>query len=171
MNHTDRKYRKLQASTISELLVLMIISGIILISVFNGFDSFQVIRSRITNGLNNRMAYIEGYYEMENIISLTDSIISHGEILELFRSGEKWIHIAVSDSLLLLYDEPSSYKDTLMKHVSGYSLYPNGERENLIDSLHIINNGQRFCFWILYNQNKQVEDEISKILNFNNDED
>ena len=119
------KKEVLIASTLVEGLIVMIISGIIFLSVFEGVGMIRKVTSRMIVRLNSHCGLQEKYFELDGLFRECDSILNQNERLDFYRKGIIHETIGYRDSLLVL--TRGEFTDTLFKRVNGWRLVRNGE--------------------------------------------
>ena len=135
-----KKQRHIQASTLSEMLIVLILSGIVLLSVFDGFSLFQRLLLRIQGRLDQSIERMDGYYRLESLFMGSDSIRGDASRLELYRLGIIRDEILIDDSLLIASRPEEGVKpDTLLNRVREYKILTNEDYPERIDSLLIQN--------------------------------
>lgn len=128
---------KYSASTLPELLIVIILSGILFLMLFDGLN----IVNKYGNMLNKRLATkAELFYShsiLERLLEETDSIRYYSEEnkLSFYKSGEiKRIILIDSCGLCVVNGE---LKDTLFTTEFSYQLHSANESETDIDSITI----------------------------------
>lgn len=94
---------RMKASTIIELLIVMIITGIVIGLTFEGVDIFRRYSRKITNEIVTRNDLLNQYLSLQTIIGKSDSLTLHKELVQLHRKGTVFGELSVEDSLLLLH--------------------------------------------------------------------
>lgn len=82
------KNTKLRATTLVELLVVMIIMGIIILALFNGVLLFKKFSLNITQGYSKVHDELLNYEKVENLFFESDSIILDNQIYTFYCKGE-----------------------------------------------------------------------------------
>lgn len=158
------KKRMLAASTLSEMLVVMILTGIILMGVFDGFSLLEKLLFRIQGKLEKTMVNTESVYRLESLFSSSDSICGSIVRLEFFRQGEVRHVVELSDSLLIVFKQESILRpDTLFRKVSLPQVVKNPDNPVWIDSLFFMNDTTKLCFGSFPKQELLAESEARKI--------
>lgn len=128
--------KRLKASTLIELLLTMIISGIIFLLVFEGVEIIKKINFSVNNRLtdNERMLYSHQFIEylMEN----ADSVIQQDNNLLFFREGFASDSLSIEPSSFILKSKGS--KDTLFQNYIDYRILFVLETQTQVDSLFIV---------------------------------
>lgn len=94
---------RMKASTIIELLIVMIITGIVIGLTFEGVDIFRRYSRKITNEIVTRNDLLNQYLSLQTIIGKSDSLTLYKELVQLHRKGTVFGELSVEDSLLLLH--------------------------------------------------------------------
>ncbi len=157
MSENTIKY-SVTGSTLVELLILMIITGIIFIGVFEGFMLFDRMRRNITGRIVENMSLIGNYEALGHMFSVSDSIRRDSDTLRLFRYGGIWRNILIGDSLLLC-SEKSGAGDTLMKNITSHELIFNTLNPASVDSLILSFGNRRMGFGIRRDPSLSMEQE------------
>lgn len=94
---------RMKASTIIELLIVMIITGIVIGLTFEGVDIFRRYSRKITNEIVTRNDLLNQYLSLQTIIGKSDSLTLSHDAVCLHRKGTVFGELSVEDSLLLLH--------------------------------------------------------------------
>ncbi len=120
--------KRLKASTLPEVLVLLVIGGILLLGVTDGLNLF----SRLGNALSGRISagseFQTNYEHLSLLTASADSLLSRRGVLEVYRTGLPTATLRREDSLLLLHLE--SFTDTLFRSLTAWDTLraePSGE--------------------------------------------
>lgn len=106
----------LRALTLTEVLVVMLIAGILFLSVMEGMWLFRRQTDSIVTRITRNLRFYEGYYRLEDIITSTDSIASIGGDRILCRkSPSENITLFLCDSVLIA--NYRNHTDTLFTRV------------------------------------------------------
>jgi hypothetical protein len=154
--------RKLRASTLTELLVVMILSGIVLLSVFDGLSLFEKLFRRFSGELDASMARMEGFYRLESLFDGADSIRREAETFLFYREGEPWKELSVSDSLLVVSQDDLG-EDTLLRRISAWRTIPDAESAGWIDSLILIHDTTTLRFGMNRSPHRNATMEIETL--------
>ena len=107
----------LRASTLTELLVVMVVTSILLLTVTDGLNLFR----RYSQIISNRIAYNS---EMWDYYCRLEALVSSADSLQLRPSGDVAVYkendvvsLSVRDSMLFVSDK--NVKDTLFRTVAG----------------------------------------------------
>lgn len=107
----------LKASTLAELLVVMVVTSILLLSVTDGLTLFGRYTRLITEKVTRNGEVWEGYCHLESLVASSDSLalMPSGRI-EVYQAGVA-AELSVGDSVLSFSREGK--KDTLLCSVAG----------------------------------------------------
>lgn len=128
---------KLRATTLPELLIVIILSGILFIFLFEGMNIVNKYNHMLCNRLlaKNELFYSHSTFEI--LMEETDSIRTIDEIdsLYFYKNGEV-MRTLIFDScgLCISYKE---LKDTLFSYNLSWELFANAEHHHEIDSIII----------------------------------
>lgn len=133
-----KRGRDLRASTLAETLVVMILAGIVLLSVFDGLDLFGKMLRRVQGRIERTMEHGEGFYRLRTLFAGCDSIRGGAERMALYRQGVVSEEIVIGDSLLIVRRPAAeTAPDTLFDKVSDPRIVRNPENPERIDSLYV----------------------------------
>ncbi len=106
----------LPASTLVEVLILMILSGVVFLSVMDGFGLLNRFLDRTSQRIAERTEQYAGYFRTVDLAGDSDSLISEGErTLALYRKGGIHARLSLADSALIVRQDERS--DTLLRNV------------------------------------------------------
>lgn len=130
-----------RASTLPELLVVMIISGILFIAVIDVLSLVRRYFSATAAKLGANYDFYNGFYLLEDMVANADSVSRSGETLELFSSGgnKKVLRLTLDSELLLLHD---GMADTLLRDIAAISASAGGHRTDSVAIVMMAENGQ-----------------------------
>lgn len=132
--------RSLRASTLTELLVVMILSGVVLMGVFDGLSLFDTLRRRLIGGMEGHIARMEGLYRLETLLAAADSARVERGAVQLYRRGDRWRRLTIADSLLSA-DLGAGGRDTLLGRIASWRTVAAPEGGDRIDSLILVREG------------------------------
>jgi len=123
------------ASTLVEMLIVIIVSGILFIALFHGVDLVR----RYTNRLNKRLAVgnslLDSYRQLDHLFLSCDSVTASIGIFCFYKSGERLALVEHRDSLLVC--TRSIGVDTLFRGVEEIRMVPVWNIPVLVDSLGV----------------------------------
>ena len=97
---------RLSASTLIEVLILMILSGIVFLSVMEGFGLLRRFLDRTSQRIAERTEQYAGYFHTADLAGDSDSLLAENEgRLALYRRGTVHARVVLSDSALVVYRE------------------------------------------------------------------
>lgn len=141
------KTRYLRAFTLSELLIVMIISGIILFSAFEGISLIRRHTNRLSSQFNSGQDILTHYRLLEAIIARSDSLHTVADSLLLYRQGNKpLVLLHRGTSFIIAYPDFPERADTLFREVSAIrtaSRYAYGKRSDTL-FIHLEYSGKAF---------------------------
>ncbi len=127
---------KLRASTLAEMLVVILVSAVVLAAVMDGMGIF----GRYTSGLAVRIGegsrFRESYYLLEHMTSTADSLTEEEGRIAAWRGGQQAGVLYQRDSLLLVLRRQRT--DTLFSGLASFVAYPlnrEGQPDSLVVSL------------------------------------
>lgn len=167
--HKKRKH-SLRASTLTEMLVVMILSGIILLSVFDGLGLFEKLLRRFSGELDRSIARMEGFYRLESLFADADSLCQEEDVLVFYRAGESGWRIVRQDSLLVA-EYPDRPDDTLFRKIADWSTIPAAENNGAIDSLILVHDTTILRFGVNRSPHRNAVREIETLEKQYRDED
>lgn len=128
---------RLPASTLVEVLILMIISGIVFLSVMDGIGLLRRFLDRTSLRIAERTDQYAGYFRTADLTGLSDSLLTEDEhSVALYRGGAVHARIALADSaLVVLQAERGERADTLLHGVVRLRTVPQSEPGRHIDTL------------------------------------
>lgn len=124
------------ASTLVEVLIFMILSGIVFLSIMNGLELQNRFLNNIAQRIVDRTDQYAGYFRIVDLVGDSDSMCVNevGEIA-LFRQGYIYACVFHADSVLIVRKEKNM--DTLLSGIVGVDVTPVALYPNKIDSLFV----------------------------------
>ena len=123
------------ASTLVEMLIVIIVSGILFIALFDGVNLVR----RYTNRLNKMLAagnsLLDSYQQLDHLFLSCESVIGGPESFCFYKSGERLVLVEHRDSLLVC--TRSIGVDTLFREVEEIRIVPVRDIPVLVDSLGV----------------------------------
>ena len=130
MNPTKR----LPASTLVEVLILMILGGTVFLSVMDGFGLLRRFLDRTSLQIAGRTEQYAGYFRTADLAGMSDSLLAEDNgALALYRGGEIYGRIERIDSALIVHQGERT--DTLLRKVAGLRTIPEIPRDRPVDTL------------------------------------
>lgn len=149
----DKKWyiiqKQLKASTLVELLLTMIISGIIFMLVFDGVDMIKKFSRTVNKRIVSSQAMLHSHGVLEYLMENADSVIERNNQFLFYRQGIASDTVAIDNSFFIL--ESRGVTDTLFGGYLNYRIVPSLNQTNHVDSLLIhciVNNGD--SIWLGY---------------------
>ena len=125
----------LAASTLVEMLIVIIVSGILFIALFDGVDLVR----RYTNRLNKRLSagnsLLDSYQQLDHLFQSCDSVTASVGTFCFYKGGERLALVEHRDSLLVC--TRSTGVDTLFRGVEETRVVPVRDVPVLVDSLGV----------------------------------
>lgn len=112
----EKRRHTLPGWTLSETLVVMVLSGVVFLSIMEGASLLNRYARMRTNEITANMRLHEGYRTLQHLISQTDSASMEPAYITLFRDGSPLSSLALTDSLLVA--RTGIVSDTLLFGVS-----------------------------------------------------
>lgn len=128
--------KKLSGTTIPELLVVMIVSGILFVLVFDGLSIVQRYGKILERKFTEKSTLLYSHQVLEALLEKTDSIRREENHLFLYKSNDIMVHRLDVDSTHILYEE-AGFTDTLFTNLILVEFYPKSLTSSLIDSLSL----------------------------------
>ena len=127
----------LPASTLVEILILMILSGVVFLSVMDGLGLLRRFLDRTAQRIAERTEQYAGYFRTADLAGDSDSLLAENEgRLALYRRGTVHARIVLSDSALVVYrEEHGERPDTLLWGVAGLRTVPEPAPGARVDTL------------------------------------
>lgn len=105
----------LVASTLVEVLVVILISGILLLMLFEGTELVQKYTAEYRSRSGAGRELFEGYSRLEKLFWVSDSIGSASSGAVFYKHGHRYAEAEIKDSLLIVVTRQS--RDTLFRRV------------------------------------------------------
>lgn len=128
---------RLSASTLVEVLILMILSGVVFLSVMDGLGLLSRFLDRTSQRIAERTEQYAGYFRTVDLAGDSDSLLAENEgRLALYRRGTVHARVVLSDSALVVYrEEHGERPDTLLWGVAGLRTVPEPVPGARVDTL------------------------------------
>lgn len=105
------------ASTLVEVLILMILSGIVFLSVMDGLGLLRRFLDRTAQRIAGHTEQYAGYFRTVDLAGDSDSLVLESEgTLALYRRGGVHARLSLADSALIVRQDERS--DTLLRNVA-----------------------------------------------------
>lgn len=135
MSKTPLKYC-LSGSTLIELLIVMIVSGILFLMLFDSLHIVHRFGNALTDKISRKSTLLYSHQLMEALFEKTDSIRKEDDKLLFYTYGSSQCSLTVDSLQLILSDKNGN--DTLFVDLKGLSTHALEETSSLIDSIHIV---------------------------------
>ncbi len=112
----------LRASTLAEMLFVIVITGIVLACVIDGLGLFGRTASSLSGRLVENGRFRESYTRLEELVASSDSLTDHEGRVTAWRGGNPGVVLYQRDSLLLAL--VARQTDTLFSGVVSLALFP-----------------------------------------------
>lgn len=150
-----------KAFTLAETLVVMVISGIVLISVLDGFTLFEKFRCRISGDIVSSAGAMQDYFRLERLFQSSDSITGDMGRMDFFRGGRAQAAIIIDGSLLVLTTD--GRKDTLTRDLTASRIIYNEKYPGRADSLVLEYDTVSVVFGIRRSPENEAVEEVEAI--------
>lgn len=140
---------RFKASTITELLLTMIISGVIFLLVFDGVEIIKRFSHMVNNRIKVNHNALYSHQTMEYLVENADSITLRSNNLVFYRNNSRIDSVIVDESSFKL--KSSAMPDILFEGYLGYRVTSVEGQTELIDSIfinYIVN--ARDTIWLEY---------------------
>ncbi|MDR2293309.1 MAG: type II secretion system GspH family protein [Prevotellaceae bacterium] len=121
MNNTNSH---IKAFTLAELLVVLIIAGIIMLSIMEGFGLVRRITLDKQTQIAENMDIYDAYYHLENIINNSDSVVADNNGNLTFYADSDYRSLMYRENSFLLINF-AGINDTVLKNISDLRLIKN----------------------------------------------
>lgn len=125
----------LVASTLVEMLVVIIISGILFIALFDGVDLVKRYTGRLSKTLTSGNSLLDGFQRLDYLFQKSDSIQAKEGIFCFYWGGQQQAIVEIRDSLLCC--TRTEQLDTLFRGVLSTRVIPVKGNLALVDSLGV----------------------------------
>lgn len=153
----------LGASTLVEVIIFMILSGIVFISVMDGLELQKYFCNKMSQRINDRIEQFSGYLRVADMIKSTDSLCvsDRGEVA-LFRQDAIYACLFKLDSVLIIRKD--TLIDTLLHNVCYVRVVPELAYDGKVDSLIVgLKAEQDSCFRFSFAP-RPMEDSLFTLL-------
>lgn len=134
MNDCKTIRKRLMASTLVEVLILMILSGIVFLSVMDGLGLLRRFLDRTSQRIAGHTEQYAGYFRTVDLAEDSDSLFAENErSVALYRRGGIHARLSLADSALIVRQDERS--DTLLRGVVRLRTAPDIGSGGRIDTL------------------------------------
>ena len=130
INHTRNT---VSASTLAELLIVMIISGVVFLLVFDGIQISRKLSIRLASRLTQNNDLMSQYFILEELFQNRDSVSYSGNRLFFSKNGEHIENITLENNRLIV--TRAHHTDTLFQQVTKWDIKSSTPPE--VDSLFL----------------------------------
>ncbi|BDF54523.1 MULTISPECIES: type II secretion system protein J [unclassified Butyricimonas] len=123
------------ASTLVEMLIVIIVSGILFIALFDGVDLVRRYTNRLNKALAAGNSLLDSYQQLDHLFLSCDSVTASTGIFCFYKGGERLALVEHRDSLLVC--TRSIGVDTLFRGVEEIRVVPVWDVYALVDSLGV----------------------------------
>ncbi|MDR1347622.1 MAG: type II secretion system GspH family protein [Prevotellaceae bacterium] len=117
----NRNLRLIKAFTLTELLVVMLIAGIIISGIMEGFSLVHRIILDRQAKITENMDVYDAYHHLENVITNSDSVaVDENNNLNFYRESDYQSSLYRENSFLTV--KLANITDTVLKNVSSLKL-------------------------------------------------
>jgi len=117
LRSSHRPPATLRATTMAELLVVMVLSGIVFLSVMDGLGIFRRYAAKMAGRIEEAGRFYGDFMRLDGLMSDCDSaLLTDESVVEVYRNGIKCASLARADSALLVFMGPQP--DTLLRGVT-----------------------------------------------------
>lgn len=136
MNGSKNFYRLFfKASTLTELLVVIIVSGILFIAVFDGSDIVKKYAGRLSEDMGERLDILRSHCTLELLCRRADSVVEKDGRYNIFDRGETLAVFGDEKKCLSLYFERKC--DTIFRSLKEVRAVFGDERKRRLDTLYV----------------------------------
>lgn len=121
---------RISAFTIAEMLVVMIISGILFLCLFNATELAERYMSGLNTKFYSEQQLLDGFYRMDQLFQQSDSIKEIDKMFHFYQSDSCCATVGLIDSTL--FCNKNIFTDTLFRRVISLEI-----KETHLDSLKI----------------------------------
>lgn len=159
----------LSASTLSEMMVVMVLSSILLLSLFEGFSMFGKWVKGAEKRLSGSVGIYRNYVLLESLFRASDSLKGAVPEMEFYRHGEVRAILKIDDSLMVV-KVGEGKSDTLFSKLSRLRIVADESSPDRIDTLQFLNDATALQFGLSYNPEKITREKLQKIMKEQDDE-
>ncbi len=123
-------------TTLTELLVVMIISGILFLLLFDGLNIITKYGHLLNKQLYQKSELLNAHQTLETILETTDSIRKNENELLLFNAGRNFGQLIVETPRIILYKE-KEHVDTLFTNITNIRYHFISQGSFLLDSIYL----------------------------------
>lgn len=126
--------KRLTASTLVEVLILMLLSGIVFLSVMDGLGLLRRFLDRTSQLIAGHTEQYAGYFRTADLAGQSDSLLAEdARSVAFYRGGTVHARIALADSALVI--RQGERADTLLRGVGRLRTVPQSEPGRRADTM------------------------------------
>lgn len=156
------RHGRLNASTLVEMLVVMILSSIVLFSLFEGFNLFTRFKNSTRERMSASIRRFDAYRNLGHLFASSDSVKGDVTRIDFFKSGESAATLHTLDSTWTVI-LPGGQEDTIFRAVSDVQLMFNGDNPQLIDSIRFQDGGIPIRYGVSHDPSQETAKKLRKI--------
>ncbi len=128
--------KSLSGVTLTEILVVMILSGILFLFLFDGLNIINTYGQLTRGKLEGKIELLNGHHTLNLLLEKTDSIKKEGSDLLLLNSEMEITRIITDSNLLILYRD-ADHMDTLFTHLKSIKSHILSDNTQSVDSIYV----------------------------------
>ena len=152
----EKKMQEFRAATLAEMLVVIVVSGILFVALFDGVDLVKRYTNRLNRGLSAGHTLLDDFQQMEHLFRTSDSVLLKGGEFHFYRDGEKRVSGEARDSMWLCTRENG--QDTLFRGVAETKVIPVAGYPACVDSLGIRFHYRGKELYFMFGREKRAEE-------------
>ena len=145
------------ASTLVEMLIVIIVSGILFIVLFDGVDLVRRYTKRLNKTLAAGNSLLDSYQQLEHLFLSCDSVTGSSGTFCFYKGGERLALVESRDSLLICTRSIST--DTLFREVEEIRVIPVRDIPALVDSLGVCFRSRGKLYYFEFGRVRRPESE------------
>lgn len=131
----NRSPKRLHAMTLSEVLIMMIVSGIVFLSVMDGIRMFRNYMTGVAGRITENSDFYDSYYRLESLVTNADSVSYENDKMDIYNHGRLHATLSKQDSVII--GSMGGMRDTIMKDISVLNGIRNVYDGRMLDSVKI----------------------------------
>lgn len=127
--------KRFKGTTLVEILVVMIVSGIVFLLLFDGLNIINQYSHLVNRKINQKLDLLYGHQNLELILEQTDSIqMENGQLL--LYGTNKLSFLTIDSTAIVLLDEDRN-ADTLFNNITDVHIHSLTDNKSLVDSIYL----------------------------------
>lgn len=127
--------KRFRGTTLVEILVVMIISGIVFLLLFDGLNIINQYSHLVNRKINQKLDLLYGHQNLELILEQTDSMqMENGQLL--LYGTNKLSFLTIDSAAIVLLDEDRN-ADTLFNNITDVHIHSLTDNKSLVDSIYL----------------------------------